>query len=79
MVALAHSLADKVRYFVNKLFTYFRTTSVKSIPEVVPEEKPEPRKPRKYNKEKRQDFSSLLDQLEHTFNIVKLFIKLLHI
>lgn len=72
MVALAHSLADKVRYFVNKLFTYFRTTSVKSTPEVVPEEKPEPRKPRKYNKEKRQDFSSLLDQLEHTFNIVKL-------
>jgi len=72
MVALAHSLADKVRYFVNKLFTYFRTTSVKSIPEVVPEEKPEPRKPRKYNKEKRQDFSELLDKLEHTFNNVKL-------
>ena len=72
MVALAHSLADKVRYFVNKLFTYFRTTSVKPIPEVVPEEKPEPRKPRKYNKEKRQDFSELLDKLEHTFNNVKL-------
>jgi len=72
MVALAHSLADKVRYFVNKLFTYFRTTNVKPIPEVVPEEKPEPRKPRKYNKEKRQDFSELLDKLEHTFNNVKL-------
>jgi hypothetical protein len=72
MVALAHSLADKVRYFVNKLFTYFRTTSVKSIPDVAPEEKPEPRKPRKYNKEKRQDFSELLDKLEHTFNNVKL-------
>jgi len=72
MVALAHSLADKVRYFLNKLFTYFRTTSVKSIPDVAPEEEPEPRKPRKYNKEKRQDFSELLDKLEHTFNNVKL-------
>jgi len=72
MVALAHSFADKVRHFVNKLFTYFRTTSVKPIPEVAPEEKPEPRKPRKYNKEKRQDFSELLDKLEHTFNNVKL-------
>jgi len=72
MVALAHSLADKVLDFLNKLFTYFRTTSVKSIPDVAPEEEPEPRKPRKYNKEKRQDFSELLDKLEHTFNNVKL-------
>ena len=72
MVALAYSLADKVRGFVNKLFTYFRTTSVKPIPEAVSEEKPESRKPRKYNKEKRQDFSELLDKLEHTFNNVKL-------
>lgn len=71
MIVLAHSLADKVRHFVNKLFTYFRTASVKPIPKVVTEE-PEPRKPRKYNKEKHQDFSSLLDQLEHTFNMVKL-------
>lgn len=72
MVALAHSLADKVRHFVNKLFTYFRTTSIKTTSKAVPEEKPEPRKPRKYNKEKRQDFSELLDKLEHTFNNVKL-------
>ena len=72
MVAVAHSLADKVRYFVNKLFTYFRTTSVKSIPKVEPERNLEPRKPRKYSKEKRQDFSDLLDRLEHTFNNVKL-------
>lgn len=72
MVALAHSLADKVRYFVNKLFTYFRTTSVTPIPKVEPERNLEPRKPRKYSKEKRQDFSDLLDRLEHTFNNVKL-------
>lgn len=72
MVALAQSFADKVRHFVNKLFTYFRTTSVKTTPDVVPEKKPEPRKPRKYNKEKLQDFSELLDKLEHTFNNVKL-------
>ena len=72
MVALAHSLADKVLDFLNKLFTYFRTTSVKSIPKVEPEQNLEPRKPRKYSKEKRQDFSDLLDRLEHTFNNVKL-------
>lgn len=72
MVALAHSLADKVLDFLNKLFTYFRTTSVKSIPKVEPERNLEPRKPRKYSKEKRQDFSDLLDRLEHTFNNVKL-------
>lgn len=72
MVALAHSLADKVRYFVNKLFTYFRTTSVTPIPKVEPERNLGPRKPRKYSKEKRQDFSDLLDRLEHTFNNVKL-------
>lgn len=76
MTALAYSLVDKVREFVNKLFTYFRTTDietavpVKEEPKV--EEKQEPRKPRKYNKEKRQDFSELLDSLEHTFNNVKL-------
>ena len=72
MVALAHSLADKVLDFLNKLFTYFRTTSVKSIPKVEPERNLEPRKPRKYSKEKHQDFSDLLDRLEHTFNNVKL-------
>ena len=72
MVALAHSLADKVLDFLNKQYTYFRTTNVKSIPKVEPERNLEPRKPRKYSKEKRQDFSDLLDRLEHTFNNVKL-------
>jgi len=69
MIAIAQSLASSVRQFLNKLFSRFRASTPAVIPKA-PEEKP--RKPRKYNQEKRQDFSELLDKLEHTFNFVKL-------
>ena len=84
MTTITYSLVDKVCSFINKLFKHFRTTDVKLevppavLPEVQPEvrlEAPvavEPRQPRKYDKEKKQDFSDLLDRLEHTFNNVKL-------
>jgi len=72
MITLDHPLIHKVKDFVNKLMYHFRSTSVEAIPDVKAEVKPEPRKPRKYNKEKRQDFAELLDNLEHTFNNVKL-------
>jgi hypothetical protein len=84
MTTLAYSLINKVCSFINDLFKHFRTTDVKPEvqPEILPEvqlevrlEAPvavEPRQPRKYDKEKKQDFSDLLDRLEHTFNNVKL-------
>jgi hypothetical protein len=69
MIAIAQSLASSVRQFLNKLFSRFRASSPAVI-QKAPEEPP--RKPRKYNQEKRQDFSELLDKLEYTFNFVKL-------
>jgi len=72
MITLEYPLINKVRDFVSKLFQYFRTTNVKPIPDVEFKQKVEQRKPRKYNKERAQDFSELLDHLEHTFNNVKL-------
>ena len=70
MIAIAQSFFVKVVIFVNKLFAQLRSTQ----PVVAQESKPatEPRKPRKYNKEKSQNFSELLDHLEHTFDAVKL-------
>jgi len=70
MIAIAQSFFVKVVIFINKLFAKLRSTQ----PVVAQEVKPvvEPRKPRKYNKEKSQNFSELLDQLEHTFETVKL-------
>jgi hypothetical protein len=72
MITLEYPLINKVRDFVSKLFQYFRTTNVEPIPDVEFKQKVEQRKPRKYNKERAQDFSELLDHLEHTFNNVKL-------
>lgn len=75
MTTITYSLVDKVRSFINKLFKHFRTTEVKpEIPVVVEPNLVaiEPRQPRKYDKEKKQDFSDLLDRLEHTFDNVKL-------
>jgi len=69
MIAIAQSLASSVRQFLNKLFSRFRTSSPAVIPKA-PEEKP--RKPRTYNREKTKTFSELLDNLEYTFNSVKL-------
>lgn len=69
MIAIAHFLTDSVRQFLNKLFSRFRTSSPAVIPKA-PEEPP--RKPRKYNKEKTKTFSELLDNLEYTFDSVKL-------
>ena len=80
MTTITYSLIDKVRSFINHLFKHFRKADVQPEikPYVAPEVKapvaiePEPRTPRKYDKEKRQDFSDLLDRLEHTFDNVKL-------
>ena len=75
MTTIAYSLVDKVRSFINSLFKHFRTTEVKpEIPVVVEPNLVaiEPRQPRKYDKEKKQNFSDLLDRLEHTFDNVKL-------
>lgn len=80
MTTITYSLIDKVRSFINNLFKHFRKTDVQPEikPDVSPEVEapvaiePEPRTPRKYDKEKRQDFSDLLDRLEHTFDNVKL-------
>jgi len=68
MIAIAHSLADSVRKFLSKLFSRFRAPAV--IPQVPKTELP--RKQRKYNKEKTKTFSDLLDNLEYTFDSVKL-------
>ena len=82
MTTIIYSLIDKVRSFIHNLFKHFRKADVQPEiqPDVAPEVKveapvaiePEPRTPRKYDKEKRQDFSDLLDRLEHTFDNVKL-------
>ena len=68
MIAIAHSLADSVRKFLSKLFNRFRPPAV--IPQVPKTETP--RKQRTYNREKTKTFSELLDNLEYTFNSVKL-------
>jgi hypothetical protein len=68
MIAIAHSLADSVRKFLSKLFNRFRPPAV--IPQVPKTELP--RKQRTYNKEKTKTFSDLLDNLEYTFDSVKL-------
>jgi hypothetical protein len=68
MIAIAHSLADSVRNFLSKLFSRFRAPAV--IPQVPKTETP--RKQRTYNREKTKTFSELLDNLEYTFNSVKL-------
>jgi hypothetical protein len=70
MIAIAHSLANSVRKFLTKLFMRFRESSPVISPEVV--QKKEPRKPRKYNREKTKTFSDLLDNLEYTFDSAKL-------
>jgi hypothetical protein len=69
MIAFAQSLASSVWQFLNKLFSRFRASTPAVIPKA-PEEKP--RKPRKYNREKAKTFSELLDNIERTFNSVKL-------
>ena len=70
MLAIVYSITNSVRQFLDNFLSRFRASS----PAVVSEVKQEklPRKPRKYNQEKRQDFSALLDNLEHTFDSVKL-------
>jgi hypothetical protein len=70
MFAIAQSFFVKVLILVNKLFAKLR--SAKSVVQKEPKATPEPRKPRKYNKEKSHNFSELLDHLEHTFEAVKL-------
>lgn len=68
MISIAHSLADSVRKFLFKLFNRFRAPAV--IPQVPKIELP--RKQRTYNRDKTKTFSELLDNLEYTFNSVKL-------
>jgi hypothetical protein len=72
MITLEYPLINRVRDFVHKLFQYFKNTEVKPTADVEFKQKVEQRKPRKYNKERAQDFSELLDHLEHTFESVKL-------
>lgn len=69
MIAIAQSLAESVRQFLNRMFKHFQSSSPAVIPKPLEEK---PRKPRQHNQEKRQDFSELLDKLEYTFNFVKL-------
>jgi hypothetical protein len=70
MIAIAHSLADSVRAFLNNLLAKFRKPNL--VAAVAVAQTKEPRKPRKYSREKTKTFSELLDNLEHTFNSVKL-------
>ena len=70
MIAIAQSFFIKVMFFVNELFSKLRSLQPALAQKVKPVT--EPRKPRKYNKEKLQNFSELLDHLEHTFDNVKL-------
>jgi len=70
MMAIANSIADSVRQFLDKLFKRFRVP-VSAVVLEVPQAEP-PRKQRKYNKDKTKTFSDLLDNLEYTFNCVKL-------
>lgn len=70
MIAIAQSLADSVRRFLRKMFKRLQSSSPTVTPEAVQEKKP--RKVRKYDKEKAKTFSDLLDNLEYTFDSVKL-------
>jgi len=70
MLAIAHSIADSVRQFLDKMFKRFHAP-VPAVVLEVPQEEP-PRKQRKYNKDKTKTFSDLLDNLDYTFNCVKL-------
>lgn len=70
MMAIANSIADSVRQFLNKLFNRFRAP-IPAVVLEVPQTEP-PRKQRKYNKDKTKTFADLLDNLEYTFNCVKL-------
>jgi hypothetical protein len=67
MFAFARLLVNKVLLFVNRFLK-----PVQPITDVVDKTKAEPRIPRKYNKEKAQNLSELLDHLDHTFQAVKL-------
>jgi hypothetical protein len=70
MLVIAQYLTDSVRQFIDKLFKRFRLSPPPPLPEVCKEKTPS--KPRKHNKDKAETFSDLLDNLEHTFNLVKL-------
>lgn len=70
MIAIAQSLAESVRQFLNRMFKHFQSSSPAVIPKVVQKDKPH--KLRKYDKEKAQTFAELLENLEYTFNSVKL-------
>jgi len=67
MIAFARLLVNKVLLFVNRFLK-----PVQPITDVVDKTKAPPRIPRKYNKEKAQNLSELLDHLDHTFQAVKL-------
>jgi len=69
MIATAQLLVNSISNFLSKLFSQFRAVS----PAVIQKDSEEPtRKLRKYNREKTKTFSDLLDNLEFTFNSVKL-------
>lgn len=70
MIAIAQSLAEAVRQFLNKMFKRFQSSSPTVTPEVVQEKNP--RKVRRHDKEKAKTFSDLLDNLEGTFDSIKL-------
>jgi len=70
MLVIAQHLANSVRQFINKLFNRFRLPPSPPLPEACKEKAPS--NLRKYNKNKTETFSDLLDNLEHTFNLVKL-------
>ena len=77
MMTTVQSIAGSVQKFLQRLFKRFKNTSLVEAPKnsaEIPKIKEDttPRKPRQYNKEKAKTFSDLLDNLEYTFNSVKL-------
>lgn len=83
MIAIALSLADSVRQFLNNLFKRFQSSSpTVALDDDKPTQtmrhefthalKEKPRKSRRYDKDKTKTFSELLDNLEYTFDSVKL-------
>jgi hypothetical protein len=70
MISIARSIAELAQKFLNKLFAKFRSSNPPVSLKVV--EKKEPRKPRNIDKYKSKTFSELLDNLEYTFDSVKL-------
>jgi len=80
MIAIAQSLADSVHQFLIKLFKRFQSPSpvvvlnpaAPSPAEIPQTQKEKPRKIRTYDKEKTKTFSDLLDNLEYTFESIKL-------